>query len=568
MTAQRLAMTDVAIIGLGAAGGMAAMALTRAGLEVVALEAGDRLSPRDFASDEIRNDIRNWMGRRKFNHEIPTQRTSPTETARRPTFAVAMGNAVGGSSINYAAFSWRLQPWNFHARRATVKRYGAAAIPAGSTLVDWPLCYQDLEPYYDRAERLIGVAGRAGNIRGRLQPGGNPFEGPRAREYPMPPLRRSGYNHLMEGAARRLGWHPFPAPAAIATESEDGRETCTYCGFCNYNGCYTNAKGSVSLNVIPAAERTGHLRTVTRARVLSIATGRDGRVTGVVYVRGGRKYFQPAKLVVLSAFTYENTRLLLVSRSRAYPKGLANRTGQVGRHAMTHVYVSVCGSFAGRRLNRYSGPSGQSVNVDDWAGDNFDHRGLGFVGGGTLGAPMEGKPIGTASSTPPTVPRWGSAWKAFLKANGDSIGLSFGQIESLPYEDVYFDLDPHTRDAIGMPVIRITYGLHQNEQRAGVYVIDRATEWLKESGAAETWIRIPPAPLAVNAHVYGGTRMGDDPDHSVVDRWCLAHDAPNLAILGASTWPTCGGHNPALTIQALALRTADHIVRRWEAITS
>ena len=565
--ARRLRQADVVIVGLGAGGGVAALPLASAGLEVVGLEAGQRLTKRDFPSDEIRNDIRNHMGRVKVNGEIPTARVTASQTAVRPAAPGRMMNAVGGTSIHYGMQSWRLSPWNFKGRSETIRRYGAGAIPAGSTLVDWPLDYEELEPYYDRVEFEIGVSGKAGNLNGTLVAGGNPFEGPRRREFPMPPLRRSGWTELMAAAARRLGWHPFPGPAAIASERYDGRPACAYCGFCTFNGCHQDSKGSTFLNAIPAAEKTGNLTVVPNARVTEIAVDADGRASGVVFLRGGTSFFQPAKVVLLAGYTYENVRLLLLSRSAAYPAGLSNNHGQVGRHFMAHGLrsASVTGLFPGRRLNRFSGTVGQWTAVDEWADDNFDHTGLGFIGGASISATMETKPIGMARSTPPSLPRWGSSWKAWLKANANSVGTASSQVETLPYEDHVLDLDPTVRDPLGFPVVRVTFDLKENERRAALFLQEKLALWLEEAGAAETWTT-PPVPLPVNTHAYGGTRMGDDPDTSVVDRWGMSHEVPNLGVLGASTWPTTGGRNPTQTVQALSWRTADHLVESWNAI--
>jgi len=209
--ATELKRTDVAIVGLGAVGGVAALPLTQAGLDVIGLEAGSWLRAEDFAPDELRNNYRGWpQSVQKANLEIPTHR--PTASAPySPRLTIhPMMNAVGGTSLHYWAQSWRLSPWDFKVATETRRRYGASRIPKGSTVEDWPFGLEELEPYYDRVEREIGVSGKAGNINGRIDRGGNIFEGARAREYPMPPLRGSGFTDMMGEAARQLGWHAFP----------------------------------------------------------------------------------------------------------------------------------------------------------------------------------------------------------------------------------------------------------------------------------------------------------------------------------------------------------------------
>ena len=364
----------------------------------------------------------------------------------------------------------------------------------------------------------------------------------------------------MADAARRLGLHPYPGPAAIQSRPYDGRPACTYCGFCNWNGCWVDAKGSTFLNAIPRAEATGNLEVVTGARAVELTVGRDGLADGVRYVRGGREQVQRARFVFLSAHAFENVRLLLLSRSSAHPRGLANDAGQVGRNAMSHLYVGVDGVFPGRRLNRFGGTWPQCTSLDDFNGGSFDTSGLGFVGGGCISAIAEAKPIATALSTPPSVPRWGRAWRDWLAANGNSVGRLVAAAESLPYEDSFLDLDPAVTDPFGVPVIRMTYRLHEQEERRYDFLHARMSELLLEAGASETWTSFPKLPAAPFQSLFGATRMGDDSDSSVVDRFCLAHDVPNLAVVGSSSFPTSGGYGPTATIQALAWRAADRAV--------
>jgi gluconate 2-dehydrogenase alpha chain len=565
---QRLKQVDVVVVGLGAAGGTAVWPLAQAGLRVVGLEAGPRVSFEDYPFDEIRNDLRDWMGRFKANKEVPTTRRNSAQVATRPLGATGpMMNAVGGTSIHWMTQSWRYLPWNFKVRSETIARYGASAIPAGSTVADWPFGYAELEPYYDKVEFRHGVSGLAGNVKGKINHKGNTFEGPRRRPYPNPPLRRSGWNELTAQAAANIGVHPYPGPTGIRSRAYHGFSGCTYCGFCGWTGCWTGAKAQTNLHYIPQAEKTGHLKVVPLARVLEVNVDRHGRASGVTYLKGGKLYFQPAKVVILAGYTYENIRLLLLSTSAAYPNGLSNNAGQVGQHYMGHGLgsASVSGLFAGRRLNQYSGTIGQYTAVDDWDADNFDHSGLGFIAGGMASATMEKKPIGTANALPPGVPNWGSAYKAWLAGNADSVGGVAAQMETLSYPDNYVDLDPVTKDDLGRPVARITFDLKQNEIKAALWMQDKLKQWITAAGAAPIWTN-PPVPVSPNTHAFGGARMGDDPSTSVVDPWHISHEVPNLLVLGGATFPTTAGRNPTETIQATSWRAADHVAKHFHTI--
>jgi gluconate 2-dehydrogenase alpha chain len=330
--------------------------------------------------------------------------------------------------------------------------------------------------------------------------------------------------------------------------------------------CHCDAKGATHLNVIPRAEATGLLRIETDARVTRISVDSDGLASGVTFIRGGQEWLQPAKVVAIGCFVFENVRLLLLSRSTAFPNGLANNTGQVGQHMIAHLCPFVQGLFPGRNLNLFNGNGSQVTCVDDFNADNHDHSGEDFIGGSMLVASREmGLIAHMKTPGPPSVPRWGADWKAWMVANARSVGPTYGEFDALSYEDNLLDLDPEARDAHGLPVIRVTHRVHENEQRGLEFLRARQHEWLKAAGASETW----DLPLHIEGrHCYGGTRMGPDPRTSVVDGHGLAHEVPNLAIVGASTFPTAGGVNPTLTVQASAWRTADRILTQLERVAA
>ena len=563
--AVNLRPVDVAVVGLGAVGGVAVLPLARAGLKVAGIEAGTWMDPHNFKPDEIYNNVRGLVTSvPKAGREIPTYREGPGKPTRRPALHPMM-NAIGGTSIHYWAQSWRLKAWDLKTRSEVTKRYGAGAIPKGSTLEDWPISYDDLEPYYDLVEYEVGVSGKAGNIQGKIDRAGNVFEAPRRREYPMPPLRGSGLTDLMSETAVKLGWHPFRPPAAINSQEYQGRPSCAYHGYCSRGGCHVSAKNSTAVTTIPAAMKTRNLAIVDRAHVTRILTQADGRVTGVQYVRDNQEYFQPARVVLIGLYTYENTRLLLLSKSKAYPNGLSNRHGQVGRHYFAHYFGGVNALFP-FDINVWYGLPAQASAVDDFADDNYDHSGSGFIGGTCLMPHTEMHPIDAASlSTFGEAPNWGSKWKAYIHQNAARWVSSYLQTSTFPYEDVYLDLDPEVKDPLGDPVCRATIPMKENETRAAEYGQKKMEEWYRAAGAVQVSLG-PVGPAGVSTHAYGGTRMGDNPETNVVDRWGFSHEAPNLGILGASVMGTSGARNPTQTAQALAWRTADHLAKNWKSV--
>ncbi len=540
--------------------------LARAGLKVVGLEAGGWFQASDHLPDEIRNNIRHWPHAvQKANQEVPTARNGRNGPALPRPAHHPMMNGVGGTSLHYWGQSWRLTQWDFKLRSETIRRYGPSPIPQGCTVEDWPVTYEDLEPYYDKVEYTIGVAGKAGNIRGTVDPAGNIFESPRQREYPMPPLRRAGFTDHMAEAAKRLGWHSYSPPAAINSVAREERGACYYHGFCGSGGCPIDAKNSTAVTTIPGAVATGNLKVVPYAHVIAIESDDRGRVSGVRYLKDRTEYFQQASVVLLASYTYENTRLLLLSQSKAYPRGLANNHGQVGLHYMSHTRSGVMGLFP-FDLNRWYGTPSQGTSLDNWSDDNFDHTGLGFIGGGNLLTHMELKPIEAASM--PTfgkAQRWGSSWKAFVRENAGRWAPVWAQMSTLPFEDHFLDLDPDVKDSLGYPVCRLTVGLKDSEKLAISFMQDKAEQWLHEAGAIAVE-KLPLGPISLSTHAYGGTRMGDNLETNVVNRWGFSHEAPNLGILGASVMGTSGARNPTLTVQALAWRTADHLVSEWKSI--
>src|ERR1700756_3415932 len=333
--------TDVVIVGVGAAGAILAAELGKAGMKVIGLERGPRLKTADFEPhDELRYFQRQEL-RPDVKRQPVTWRTDRGGRAR-PLPTLSYGNQAGGGTVHYGSLSWRFHEDDFRARSATIERYGAAAIPEDSSLIDWPLSYADLEPYYDRAEYDLGVSGKAGNVQGVKHAGGNPFEAPRARDYPLPPLLPDQSGIIFEEATRKLGLNPFPSPRAIISQAYRGRPGCTYCGFCQAFGCHVGAKSSTLVTKLPDADATGNFKLITGAMCHRVNSDDSGRATGISYYGpDGSDNTIEAELVILTTFIYDNTRLLLLSKTAGFPDGLANSSGHVGKHIMTHIRARV-----------------------------------------------------------------------------------------------------------------------------------------------------------------------------------------------------------------------------------
>ena len=560
--------TDVVIVGSGAAGGILAAELGKAGIKVIGLERGPRLKTEDFnPHDELRYFQRQDL-RPDPKRQPVTWRPNPNARAN-PIGSMGYGNQAGGGTVHYGAVSWRMHEDDFRARSQTIERYGASAIPADSSLADWPLSYADVEPYYDRAEYEIGVSGKAGNLQGRKIDGGNVFEAPRKREYPLPPLIVDQSGLLYDAGTKKLGYHPFSTPRAIVSQPYNGRPGCTYCGFCQSFGCHVGAKSSILVTKLPEADATGNFKLITGAMCYHVNSDNSGKVTGVSYYGPDRSDNTiEADLVILAPFIYDNTRLLLLSKTAKFPDGLANSSGQLGKHLMAHMMANVFVTFDDRHVNNFMGPSAQKHTIDDFNADNFDHKDLGFIRGAqiSIGTPnLEGGPISaTTIAPPPGVPRWGAAYRDFFTKYYARHGVMVAQTENLPYADQMIDLDPNVRDAWGLPAPRMTYDWRRPNERTRVEFMQKKMEEIgRAMGAPQVW-RAPLAPGFPGAHHEGGTRMGNDPKTSVVNRYGQSWDIPNLFVVGSSTFPSMSGFNPTLTIEALAFMTADAIVNRYK----
>ncbi len=529
---------DFAIVGSGAAGGVLAKELSSNGFRVVVLEQGPYLKPEEFSHNEVEVFIRHQLTNNPEIQPVTFRKTLQDKAKLQPS--VMYGRCVGGSSVHFTANFWRFHEIDF------VEHSKVGDIP-GATLVDWPITYNDLEPYYTKVEWEVGVSGLAG---------ASPFDPPRSKPYPMPPLPVKGSGVVFERAAWKLGYHPFPAPMAILSRPRAGRDSCVNCGFCLGFGCEVGAKSSSLSAMIPVAEATGRCEIRPNSYVHQIATDKNGRVTGVLYFDSKRNiHLQRAKAVIICANGAETPRLLLLSKSAQFPDGLANSSGMVGKNLMPNSGAMAFGVFD-EPLNDYKGFAVSRVLHDFY---EMDHNKVGFYGGGGMDARFDFTPGAFAmNGLPPGTPKWGKEFKQALHQNFTRTLEIFCHATSLPVESNSFSLDPDVTDAWGLPALRMTYRDHPNDLKMMEWMKDRAMELLDAAGAKTKW-HAPIEEQQFAVHLLGTCRMGNDARTSVINTDHRTHDIGNLFLCDGSSFVTSGRGQPTMTIEALAFRAADRI---------
>jgi gluconate 2-dehydrogenase alpha chain len=570
---KRLPEVDTVIAGGGWTGLLLARRLAeRKTGAIVALERGGPRRTSDYLDDmdELDFAILNRMSQ-PLREETVTIRHGPRDRAlpMRQYGSFLIGAGAGGAGEQWSGISFRFLPEAFDLRSRIERRYGAKRLPEDSAIQDWGVTYRDLEPYYWRVERMLGLSGKAGNLRGRRIDGGNVFEGPRQFEYPTPPMKTPYLAAMFRDAAKSLGWHPYPLPAATTSQpytNPDGvaRAGCAYCGYCERFGCMIGAKAQPTNVLLPVLRRRRNFELRTNAWVRRIVV-EGGRARGVIYVdAAGEECFQPAAAVVLASWTLNNTRLMLLSKvGQAYDP--ATGTGTMGRNLTHQVSIPAAMAFFEKPLNRYMGAGAAGVAVSDFDGDVWDHKDVPFLGGGFLYTVCYGfRPMANFGVLPPSVKdRWGSAWKKASIDWYDRTGRISFYGEHMAYRGNYMDLDPTYTDKFGDPLLRLTIDWRDNERRMVEFIVPKAVAVARAMGARE-WT--PFAGLGryeanryQGTHIQGGTIMGTSPETSVVDTTGRCWGVPNLYVAGASTFPQNPAGNPTLTALALAWRTAEQI---------
>ncbi|OWW20935.1 GMC family oxidoreductase [Noviherbaspirillum denitrificans] len=576
----QLPETDAVLLGVGLVGTILGRELTRAGLKVVGLERGEpRFTVPDFQGpamhDELRYSIRKAL-MQDNTRETLTFRNTSKETALpiRRWASFLPGTGLGGAAVHWNGQTYRFQDSDFRMRSRTQERYGKNFLPDDVTIQDWDVGGAELEPYFDRFEYLLGVSGKAGNLKGQKIAGGNVFEDPRSRDYPTPPMKEPYGSALFRKAADKLGYHPFPQPSSNLSQPYTNPEgmtmnACMFCGFCERYGCEHYAKASPQTVLLPVLLKDKNFTLRTNTQVLRINLDNTGkRATGVTYVdASGREFVQPARLVIVGAFALNNVRLLLLSKIGT-PYDPQTGKGTVGRN-YAYQTTSAVEVFYDEKtnINPFMRSGANGTVIADFVSDNFDHGPHGFVGGAYIGEIMtNGRPI-EFHPTPVGTPAWGAEWKKAVVRHYNHTAVLNVHGSSVATRQNYLDLDPTYRDAWGLPLLRMTFEFPDNDIRMSAFVTGKAMDIGRAMGGqrVDGGPRKPPYTITQyqTTHNTGGTIMGADPSTSVVNRYLQSWDVPNVFVIGASNFPQNASYNPTDTVGALAYWAADAIVRQY-----
>ena len=578
----RLPEVDVVIVGMGWAGGILSKELAEAGLSVVGLERGAMRKPGlDYGVPAIRDELR-YRSRLDLMQNVArdtlTIRNNPNQEAlpMRRLGSFLPGEGVGGTAIHWSGHTWRWTDMEFKIRSYYEERYGRDFIPGDMTIQDWGISYDELEPYYEHFERIAAVSGKAGNLRGEIQEGGNPFEAPRQNEYSLPALSPILSNIKFTEAAANLGYHPFPRPSANASfayTNPDGVNygACQYCGYCQRFGCEANAKGSPHVAVIPLAMQNPNFELRAQAWASKVLKDSDGtRVTGVAYTDlvTGEEFEQPAGIVILAAYAINNVHLMLLSEI-GQPYDPVTQTGIIGKNYSYQANRATVLFFEGRKFNPFINAGGSYATIDDFNTNlDFDREPHDFVGGYTVAGgfntylPIGWRPV------PNGTPRWGTAWKE-ATANGFQSAMRInatGSVMSNRYN--YYDLDSTYRNALGQPLMRMTFDYHDNEHK----MLAHSARIMNDMAASMNPTAVNPAGEGTTSwsvvpyqstHNTGGAIMGTSPETCAVNKYLQNWDYHNLFVVGANVYPHNSAYNPTGPLGALTYWTADAIKNRY-----
>ncbi len=578
--ATKLKHVDVVTVGVGLTGAIIGKELAALGLKVVGLERGQpRDTVPDFQSshqhDELRYSVRKAL-MQDNTKEAMTSRNSVDQTAlpmrRWEGFLPATG--VGGAAVHWNGQTYRFNPTDLIAKTHLEKRYGKKFMDPDLRIQNWGVTYDEIEKHYDRFEYLCGTSGTAGNLKGKKQEGGNPFEGWRSREYPNPALKEPYFAALFRKAAQGMGYHPFPQPASNMSRPYTNPEglkmmPCTFCGYCERYGCEHFAKASPQTIILPIALANSNYEMRTGCQVLKVnLDSYKKKAVSVTYMdAAGREFEQPADLIFITAFSLNNVRLMLLSGiGKAYdPK---TEEGVVGRNYTYQTTGSVDVFYdESVNINPFMASGANGVLIDEFASDNFDHAPHNFVGGAYIGAistngrPIENHPV------PPGTPSWGLDWKKAVKKHyNHTVNLNVhGSSAASRFN--YLDLDPTYKDAWGLPLLRMTFDFTPNDLRMSKFVTEKAKA-IGEAMGGKTVAAHPreghwDATKYQTTHNVGGAIMGEYPKTSAVNRYLQSWDVSNVFVIGASAFPQNASYNPTGTVGALTYWALEEIKNKY-----
>ncbi|RKP50064.1 GMC family oxidoreductase [Cohnella endophytica] len=564
--AKTLPKTDVVIVGVGWAGGIIASELTKKGLNVVGLERGRERKTEDYymVHDELRYSARYGL-MQDLSKETVTFRS--TEKIRalpmRAYGSFLIGDGLGGAGVHWNGQTFRFLPYDFKIRSMTTEKYGKNKIPADMAIQDWGITYEELEPYYDTFEKMAGIAGEE-----------NPLGGKRSNPYPIPPMKKSPAMQLFTDATKKLNLHPYMMPSANLSQdytNPDGvsRAACQYCGYCERFGCEYGAKADPVVTVIPIAVKSGKFEIRTHSHVRRIIHS-GKKATGVLYtdVTTGEEIIQPADIVVMTSYVFNNVRILLMS-GVGKPYDSSTGTGVIGRnYAYQVIKGGATGFFEEKQFNNFAGAGSLGVNLDDYNGDNFDHSGLKFIHGASISVSQTGQRPISNNPAPGGTPTWGKDFKAnTLKYANRAITVG-GQGSSMSFKHHFLDLDPEYKDAYGDPLMRLTFDFEEQDKELAVFISGKCADILKEMGAnhIDQLKELGPYEITTyqSTHNTGGAIMGSSPETSAVNTYSQMWDYDNVFVVGASSFPQNAGYNPTDTVGALAYRAAEGILKYRE----
>ncbi|MGB3259656.1 GMC family oxidoreductase [Paenisporosarcina sp.] len=557
-----LPKVDVVTVGVGWTGGIIAAECTKAGLKVVGLERGQERGTEDFSMvhDEYRYAIRYEL-MQNLSKETITFRNNRKMPAlpMRQMGSFLLGEGLGGSGTHWNGQTWRFLPYDFQIKTMTDKKYGPNKLSSDYILQDWGLTYDQLEPYFDKFEKTAGISGE----------NNNPHWGERSSDYPTPPMKKTHILKKFESAASKLGYHPFMMPSANLSEpytNPDGAQinACQYCGFCERFGCEYGAKTSPEVTVVPTARKTGKFDVRFHANVVEVLKS-GNKVTGVRYVDTltGEEFIQPAEVVVLTSYVFNNTKLLMVSKiGEQYNPDTGK--GTLGRNYCYQILPGATGFFDDQ-YNTFMGAGALGMAIDDFNGDSFDHSNLDFIHGGNISITQTGsRPIATNVALPDT-PTWGAEFKK-QSIHNFTRTLSVGaQGASISHKENYLSLDGTYKDAYGVPLLQLTYNFTKQDIALHKFISEKSGEIMKEMGAKTVVNRGAIDQYDIvpyqTTHNTGGTVMSLTPEEGVVNNYLQHWDAENLFVVGAGNFAHNGGYNPTGTVGALAYRAAEGVIK-------